>query len=84
MVIKYVFRGYMLRLTQYEVRLTSFAVRDTQYVIRLTKYVLRGYMLHVRSTWYMGIPIRLPPALCVSRSVCVCEKVLLFGFENKK
>ena len=33
---------------------------------------------------YVDIPIRLPPALCVSRSVCVCEKVLLFGFENKK
>ena len=95
--MSYVVTCYVFRLIW--VRITCHVVHGIYYTLRLTwsvrfeanvlhvvmryvlcEYVLRGYV----STCHMDIPIRLPPARFVSRSVCVSEKVLLFGIENKK
>ena len=79
--ISYTLRVMWIRLSQYEVRLTWIR----WYVgtlVRINEYMSCGNML--RSTCHVDIPIRLPPARFVSRSVFVLEMVLLFGFENKK
>ena len=70
MVIKYVLRGYMLRLSCYV--LYGYAVRSMWYAVRDTKYAFRGY------------PHTTPPrSLCLK--VCFrFGNGFAFGIENKK
>ena len=57
-------------------------LQQTSYVLLSTCDMVTSFA--VRSTSFVDIPIRLPPARFVSMSVFVSEKVLLFGIENKK
>ena len=52
MVFKYLLRGYMLRISCYEVRSTKYVIRDTKYVLCVIWYTL--HLIWERSTFHVG------------------------------